>query len=67
MDEFALDCARPNCSNVVSSEKAMGTVILRLENHYDETAGSNVIVDEHTEICANCSIDLADWWLYGKK
>jgi hypothetical protein len=58
-------CARPNCSNVVSQFKALGEVTLYLEKSPDPSL--DVMVQASGLVCGNCSVDLADWWLRGKK
>lgn len=56
-------CARPNCDGVVSFDKATGFVKLDLERSVD----SNELVIVDALICANCSVDLIEWWNRGKK
>jgi hypothetical protein len=62
---MATICARPNCNKVVSQFKSLGIVSLRLESQFSEN-GPVLAVDDRGEICGNCSVDLADWWLRGK-
>lgn len=64
--EIKHECIRPGCKAGVSTDNAIGTVILNLESRYD-LMGSDVAAIAHGEICGNCSVDLAEWWNRGKK
>jgi hypothetical protein len=60
-----LPCLRPNCDGVVDFSKAYGNVELELERSPEADASLAVLANGR--VCANCSVDLAEWWNRGKK